>query len=243
MAAHAARLGPPGKGGQSTPGATCASAARHPVRAAAPRPSAGNAAVPGGRAGLQGRAERMLGTRPVAPSRACRQCLHPACAVRAGRHHTHLAAPFPSCPLQEEGEPALLPVVSDLGPSANPPLPAADQPDSFEHISHAGEGLCTSGSGLLLSVSWWLLRERMPVVNRMPWAGGDTPAASPSLAALVPMCAGAPPPFCSPRLRRRSKPKKRGRGGGSAGRQPAAAQAALGGAQGQAVLRRGTGGE
>lgn len=40
-------------------------------------------------------------------------------------------------PGKEEGEPALLPVVSDLGPSANPPLPAADQPDSFEHISHA----------------------------------------------------------------------------------------------------------
>lgn len=40
-------------------------------------------------------------------------------------------------PEQEGGKLALLPVAADLGPAANLGPPAVDQPDDFEHISHA----------------------------------------------------------------------------------------------------------
>lgn len=60
------------------------------------------------------------------------------------KRSNHAACAPHGLTLQEGGKLALLPVAADLGPAANLGPPAVDQPDDFEHISHAGGVLCSS---------------------------------------------------------------------------------------------------
>lgn len=60
-------------------------------------------------------------------------------------HRTPLFVADPST-VKQEGEPALLPVETDLGRASNPAPPAAERSDDFEHISYSGACLavCTT---------------------------------------------------------------------------------------------------
>ncbi|KAL4421471.1 hypothetical protein ABPG75_010762 [Micractinium tetrahymenae] len=69
-------------------------------------------------------------------------------------------------PGQEGGEPALLPVVADLGPAANPAPPAADQPDDFEHISHGDAASPKNGGAALARPAGSQLPLKLPSAVR-----------------------------------------------------------------------------